>query len=127
MRGGRPTTERSAQQPLAQRREGVERGTEVEAPRPRLPRLAERGPHCRVGGKRHDRGGLREVAGDAAIYVPADDPAALSAAIRALATNPARRAALEQAGRERARLFDAPVIAARLAALRREVLAAAGG
>lgn len=74
-----------------------------------------------------DRGGLREVAGDAAVYVDPDDPAALSAAICALADDPARRIALEQAGRERAQRFDAPVIAARLAELRREVLAAAGG
>ncbi len=74
-----------------------------------------------------DRGGLREVAGAAAIYVEPDDPAALSAAIQALAGDRVRRAAMAQAGRERARQFDAPVIAARLAALRREVLAAAGG
>jgi UDP-glucose:(glucosyl)LPS alpha-1,2-glucosyltransferase len=74
-----------------------------------------------------DRGGLREVAGDAAVYVDPDDPAALSAAICALAGDPARRAALADAGRERARLFDAPAIAARLTELRREVLAAAGG
>jgi len=74
-----------------------------------------------------DRGGLREVAGDAAIYVDPDDPAALSAAIRALADDPGRRVALEQAGRARARAFDAPAISARLAELRREVLAAAGG
>ncbi len=52
---------------------------------------------------------------------------ALSAAIQALAGDRVRRAAMAQAGRERARQFDAPVIAARLAALRREVLAAAGG
>jgi UDP-glucose:(glucosyl)LPS alpha-1,2-glucosyltransferase len=74
-----------------------------------------------------DRGGLREVAGDAAIYVDPEVPAALAAAIRALADDPVRRAALAQAGRERARQFDAPVIAARLAALRRDVLSAAGG
>jgi glycosyltransferase involved in cell wall biosynthesis len=74
-----------------------------------------------------DRGGLREVAGDAAVYVDPDDPAALAAAIRALADDPARRAVLAQAGRDRARQFDAPVIAARVAALRRDVLSAAGG
>ena len=73
-----------------------------------------------------DRGGLREVAGDAAVYVDPDDPAALSMAICALTGDPARRAALGQAGRERARQFDAPAIAARLAALRCEVLAAGG-
>jgi UDP-glucose:(glucosyl)LPS alpha-1,2-glucosyltransferase len=74
-----------------------------------------------------DRGGLREVAGDAALYVDADDPAALGAAIRALADDPARCLALGEAGRARAPQFDAPVIAARLAELRREVLASAGG
>ncbi len=74
-----------------------------------------------------DRGGLREVGGDAAIYVDPDDPAALSAAIRALAADPARRAALEKAGRDRSRLFDVPVIAVRLAAARQEVLDAAHG
>jgi len=74
-----------------------------------------------------DRGGLREVAGDAAIYVEPDDPAALAAAVQALAADPIRRAALGQAGRQRAWQFDAPVIANRLAALRREVLSAAGG
>ncbi len=74
-----------------------------------------------------DRGGLREVAGDAAIYIDPEDPAALAAAVRSLANDPARRAALKQAGRERARQFDAPLIAARVAALRHEVLAAAGG
>jgi UDP-glucose:(glucosyl)LPS alpha-1,2-glucosyltransferase len=74
-----------------------------------------------------DRGGLREVAGDAAIYVDPDDPTALAAAICALAGDSARRVALAQAGRDRARQFDAPVVAARLAALRREVIAAPGG
>jgi glycosyltransferase involved in cell wall biosynthesis len=74
-----------------------------------------------------DRGGLREVAGDAAIYVDPDDPAAMAMAIRALAGDSVRRVALEQASRERARQFDAPLITARLAALRQEVLADAGG
>jgi glycosyltransferase involved in cell wall biosynthesis len=73
-----------------------------------------------------DRGGLREVAGDAAVYVDPDDPAALSAAICALADDPARLVALVQAGRDRVRQFDAPVVAGRLAELRREVLSAAG-
>jgi len=69
-----------------------------------------------------DRGGLREVGGDVAVYVDPDDPAALSAAIVALAADPARRTALEQAGRERAKSFDVPVIAARLMAARQQVL-----
>jgi len=74
-----------------------------------------------------DRGGLREVGGEAAVYVDPDDPAALSAAILALANDPPRRAALQEAGRARARLFDVPVIAARLAAARQEVLDATRG
>jgi glycosyltransferase involved in cell wall biosynthesis len=68
------------------------------------------------------RGGLPEVAGDAAIYAEPDVPGEITAAILALAADPARRAALSAAGRERARRFDMPVAAARLAALRRGAL-----
>jgi glycosyltransferase involved in cell wall biosynthesis len=64
------------------------------------------------------RGGLPEVAGDAAVYADPDRPAEIAAAIRALATDDRRRAALAEAGRARAMLFDVPVIAERLAALR---------
>ena len=74
-----------------------------------------------------DRGGLREVGGEEAVYANPDDPTGLAAAILALANDPAHRAALAQAGRERARLFDVPVVAARLAAARQEVLHAARG
>ncbi len=71
-------------------------------------------------------GGLPEVAGDAAVYASPDQPEALSAAIRALCGDDARRAALAEAGRTRARLFDVPAIAARLAALRQAILAGHG-
>ena len=72
------------------------------------------------------RGGLPEVAGEAAVYADPDHPDAIAAAIRGLAADPARRAALAEAGRQRARQFDVAVIAAQLAALRHEILAAAG-
>ena len=52
------------------------------------------------------RGGLPEVAGEAAVYVDPADPDGIAAAIVALAQDDARRAALAAAGRERARLFD---------------------
>jgi glycosyltransferase involved in cell wall biosynthesis len=68
------------------------------------------------------RGGLPEVAGEAGVYANPDTPEEIAAAILALAADPARRAALSAAGRERARRFDTPVAAARLAALRRAVL-----
>jgi len=68
------------------------------------------------------RGGLPEVAGDAAIYAGPDRPADIAAAIRALAGDESRRAALAEAGRQRARQFDVPVITTQLADLRREVL-----
>jgi len=68
------------------------------------------------------RGGLPEVAGDAAIYANPDDPAAIAAAIRTLGRDQSRRAALAEAGRRRAQRFDVPLIAARLAALRHEIL-----
>jgi UDP-glucose:(glucosyl)LPS alpha-1,2-glucosyltransferase len=68
------------------------------------------------------RGGLKEVAGDVAVYADPDRPAEIAAAIRSLASDEPRRAALAEAGRQRALLFDAPVIAAQLADLRMAVL-----
>ena len=71
------------------------------------------------------RGGLPEIGGDAAVYIDPDDAGSLAASLVALARDPARRAMLGAAGQQRARLFDAPVIAAQLAALRRDVLSGA--
>lgn len=64
------------------------------------------------------RGGLPEVAGDAAIYANPDDPAEIAAAIRALARDETRRSALAEAGWQRVQQFDVTRIAVRLAALR---------
>jgi glycosyltransferase involved in cell wall biosynthesis len=72
------------------------------------------------------RGGLREVAGDAAVYADPDRPSEIAAAIRALAGDEPRRAALAETGWQRVQRFDVPVIAARLAALRRDILTEAG-
>lgn len=71
------------------------------------------------------RGGLPEIGGDVAIYIDPDDAGSIVSAILDLACDPARRAALGEAGRLRARQFDAPAVAARLAELRRCVLARA--
>jgi len=70
-------------------------------------------------------GGLPEVAGEAAVFVDPEDPARVAAAIVALANDPARLAAVAAAGRAQARKFGLQAAALRLAALRREVLAAA--
>ena len=70
------------------------------------------------------RGGLPEVAGEAAVFIDPDDPARMAAAIVALANDPARLATVAAAGRARARRFGLQAAALRLAALRREVLAA---
>lgn len=72
-----------------------------------------------------DRGGLPEIGGDAAVYIDPDDVQSVASTLVELARDPARRAALADAGRRRARLFDAPVIAAQIASLRRDVLAGA--
>jgi glycosyltransferase involved in cell wall biosynthesis len=72
------------------------------------------------------RGGLPEVAGDAAVYADPDRPGEIAAAIRALARDAPSRAALADAGRQRARRFDVAVIAAQLAALRQDILASGG-
>jgi glycosyltransferase involved in cell wall biosynthesis len=66
-------------------------------------------------------GGLAEIAGDAAVYVPPNDPTALAAAIIALANDEPRRAALAAAGRARAQYFDTQRIAAALETLRQTV------
>jgi UDP-glucose:(glucosyl)LPS alpha-1,2-glucosyltransferase len=69
------------------------------------------------------RGGLPEVAGDAALYADPDDPAVLADAILALARDEARRDRLAAAGRSRARPFDLPPTLASLASLRHATLA----
>lgn len=69
------------------------------------------------------RGGLPEVAGDAAIYADPDNIAEVVAAIRALASDEPRRAALADAGRQRVQQFAVPLIAGQLAALRLRVIA----
>ena len=69
------------------------------------------------------RGGLPEVGGDVAVYADPDDPAAIATAIRTLAKDEVRRAELAVAGRERAKLFDLPVVADMLAQHRRRLLA----
>jgi glycosyltransferase involved in cell wall biosynthesis len=61
------------------------------------------------------QGGLREVAGDAAVYVPVGDVAATAAAMLRLSQGAESFVA---AGLARAKLFDTAVIGARLAALR---------
>lgn len=67
------------------------------------------------------RGGLPEVAGDAALYAE-PDAAALGAAILGLAQDPARRAAMGIAGRCRAQGFGAPEAARALVRLRQDIL-----
>jgi glycosyltransferase involved in cell wall biosynthesis len=70
------------------------------------------------------RGGLPDVVGQAGVAINPDDPAAMADALVALAGDPARRAALGEAGRARARDFALPAAIARLDALRTDVLAA---
>lgn len=72
------------------------------------------------------RGGLPEVAGDAALYADPDRPEDIAAALRSLGRDEARRNQLVAAGRARARQFDLPVIAEQLAGLRHRVLSAGG-
>ncbi|MGH7042697.1 MAG: glycosyltransferase family 4 protein [Acetobacteraceae bacterium] len=68
------------------------------------------------------RGGLAEVAGEAAVYVDPDDPDGIARALLALAQDPARRAALAGAGRARAAGFDLPAAERALDAIRHRVL-----
>lgn len=68
------------------------------------------------------RGGLPEVVGDAAFWADPEHTPRLARALHALAEDAALRAALGQAGRQRARQFDRPVMAAALEQVRREIL-----
>ena len=68
------------------------------------------------------RGGLPEVAGDAALYADPAVPGAVAGAVLALARDPARRMALAVAGRARALGFGSAQAAARLLDLRRDLL-----
>jgi UDP-glucose:(glucosyl)LPS alpha-1,2-glucosyltransferase len=70
-----------------------------------------------------NRGGLPEVGGDAAIYVDPDDPAGMADAIVSLAQDPARLAAMSEAGRSRAATFDLAPTRRRLDAIRNSILA----
>jgi glycosyltransferase involved in cell wall biosynthesis len=54
---------------------------------------------------------LREVWGDAALFVPPDDEAALAAAVQELIHNPARRAVLAQRARMRSQRYDLATMA----------------
>jgi glycosyltransferase involved in cell wall biosynthesis len=53
-----------------------------------------------------DTPALREVGGDAATFLPADDPGAWAAAIESLASDPARRTAQSEAGRAHVGAFS---------------------
>ena len=69
-----------------------------------------------------DGGSQPEVAGDAAIVVPANDRAALAAAAVKVLGSPDLQRRLRDLGRERARLFSWDATAARTLALYRELL-----
>ncbi len=60
---------------------------------------------------------FREVAGEAALFVPADDAAGWKAALAVLTADPGLRARLGALGRERARAFDWSTAAARTRAV----------
>lgn len=68
------------------------------------------------------RGGLPEVMGQMAVPIDPDDPADIATAIRMLADDPARRAAIAAGGLARAASFSTAIASARLAALRHNVL-----
>ncbi len=70
------------------------------------------------------RGGLREVAGQTALFADPDQPADLASAIMRLATDVGLRATLAAAARLRSEGFGAPEAAARLLTLRARILGA---
>ncbi len=71
-----------------------------------------------------DQGALREICGDAAVYADPTQPAALAAAIRALAQTPLSIANRSAAGRQRAKQFALMEVGRTLRGVREAVLAA---
>jgi glycosyltransferase involved in cell wall biosynthesis len=67
-------------------------------------------------------GSIPEIAGDAALYVDPDDPAALGGAIARVLTDTALRARMVAAGLARAAALRWPVCVARTLAVYRDVL-----
>ncbi len=73
------------------------------------------------------RGGLREISGEAAMFVDEVDGASLAKAVETLIADPAARSALAEAGHRRAvQLFDINTVSARLDAVYDEVLKRSG-
>ncbi len=68
------------------------------------------------------RGGLAEIAGDAALRIDPADAGSLAAALLRLAADPALRTTLATAGLARAQLFDLPAAMAKLDQLRQDAL-----
>ena len=67
-------------------------------------------------------GAFPEVGGDAVLYFDPDKPEDLAAAIRAAASDPARLAAMGEAGRQRARFYDLPRIGRLIDTVRLQVI-----
>jgi phosphatidylinositol alpha-mannosyltransferase len=67
---------------------------------------------------------FRRVLGSAGVLVPTGDEDALAGALRGLLADPARRAALSAAGRERAARFDWSVVAAEVLQVYQAAIAA---
>nr|WP_282572161.1 glycosyltransferase family 4 protein [Roseomonas acroporae] len=86
------------------------------------PRVAQEALACGAVLVTTRRGGLPELAGDAAVYVDHEDPASLAAAFRRLAGDPALRAALSARGRARAAGFELGAVVGRWTSLRESLL-----
>jgi glycosyltransferase involved in cell wall biosynthesis len=77
-----------------------------------------------------DVGGVRDVIScpDSGVLVPSDDPAALVAAVKALAADPARRRAVAACGREAVcRRFDGAKLADEIANVYSNVISSSWG
>jgi glycosyltransferase involved in cell wall biosynthesis len=74
-----------------------------------------------------DAASLPEVGGDAVAYVDAREPAAMATAMTALLADPARRAALVEAGARRLEAFSWERAARETAAVYERVIAGGGG
>jgi glycosyltransferase involved in cell wall biosynthesis len=112
-----PQAALSVQRPLAEVKQAMENGSILVVP------SVFREPFGRVALEAHaaglavissGTGGLRQVSGDAALYLPAIEPASIATAIERLISHTALREQLAGSGRERAvGMFDVRTVIAR--------------
>ena len=123
-----PQATLSVQRPLAEVKQAMESGAILVVPsifKEPFGRVALEGHAAGLAVISSGTGGLRQVSGDAALYLPAVEPGAIAKALELLMVNEAQRNNLAASGRARAvALFDVRNVVARCDDFYEELVAA---